>query len=398
MEMLNKIIEDLRKENWVQALLSKSNLFVVGGSARDSMLNKPIKDIDLVCEGLSFSQIKDILEPFGKNEIVGEAFSVLIFKPKGHKGEPFEIATPRIDRKIGEGHKGFEVITEGVDILTDLKRRDFTVNSIAANISTGEILDPFNGLTDIENKLIRATDETAFVEDPLRILRGIQFASRFGFKIDDNTMSLMKSHSKFISEISGERIFDEFIKIIKKQGDTQVALNLIHETDTDLALFGEKMNRFDKGFESLDETSFFYILGVLGHVNPGDFLKKRLKGDSRLEKNVRVLEHIFTSLPLNFEEEDLKFMLFKAFNKAPDVMKCVIFPEEVDNVILDMRIGKIPLKIQDIQINGNDVLAITKQKGKIIGKIMDKILKNALMNNFNWVSRIDSLQFLSTII
>jgi len=73
-----------------------------------------------------------------------------------------------------------------------LKRRDFTINSIAVNIKTQNILDPFNGVQDIKNKLIRATDSTTFVEDPLRLMRAIQFASRFGFEIHPETLNLMK--------------------------------------------------------------------------------------------------------------------------------------------------------------------------------------------------------------
>ena len=401
-EKLNTIIKDLQTQNWVKALSSLGDTFIVGGSVRDSFLNNSIKDIDLVAE-IPLQTMKDALKNLGKVDIVGESFSVLIFKPIGFVGEPFEIATPRMDRKIGEGHKGFEVITEGVDIITDLKRRDFTINSIAVNIKTGELLDPFNGLDDLKNKIIRATDVNAFVEDPLRILRGIQFASRFGFTIDEDTFNLMKSNSDLIVEISGERIFDEFIKIINKDGDTQIALNLIHDTRTDVALFGRKMDTLNKGFEKLDKVSFFYTLGILGKQEPAMFVRDRLKGDGNLVKAVQTLEQIFSLLPKlcllpdSLGDEELRFMLFKAINKSKDISEVNIFPDEINEIISLMESKLIPSSMKDINANGDDVMALFNLKGEEVGLILEKLLRDALMNKFDWKDRASCIDHIQKI-
>ena len=88
--------------------------------------------------------------------------------------------------------------------------------------------------------------------------------------------------------------------VLNEQGDTQKALNLIHQTDVDKALFDKKMLHYDKGLDHLDSTSFFYVLGLLGDVDPGDFIRKRLKGDARLEKNVRTLNNLFSFLPKTY--------------------------------------------------------------------------------------------------
>ena len=185
---LQNIISDLQDQPWVISLLHKGKLFIVGGSVRDAYREEDIKDIDLIVEGLSMEQIKSILIPFGRVDIVGESFAVIKFRPKGHDGEDFDISVPRKDRKIGDGHTGFEIVTDGVSILEDLKRRDFTINSIAIDVETGRIIDPFDGLVDIRWKKLRATDKNAFIEDPLRILRGIQFSARFGYDIDLSTL------------------------------------------------------------------------------------------------------------------------------------------------------------------------------------------------------------------
>jgi tRNA nucleotidyltransferase/poly(A) polymerase len=396
---LKNIIFELRNEAWMEALLNQAEVFVVGGMVRDAFLNKSMKDIDLIVEGPDMNEIKRILRPFGRVDVVGEHFAVIKFRPNEHKGEDIDIAVPRIDKKVGSGHKGFQVFTNGVTLEDDLLRRDFTINSMAVDIRDGELIDPFDGLTDLENGIIRATDNTAFVEDPLRILRGIQFASRFGFDIDHETMMLMQNYAVDIKTISGERIFDELIKIINKAGDTQLALDLLHETDVDEALFDKKILKYDQGFEHLDSVSFFYVLGLLGDVDPADFLKKRLKGDNRLVKAVRTLDQVFEMLPRMNEEEDLKFMLFKAFKASPDIMDAVIIPDDVDDIALQMRLGKIPMDEDDIQIGGEDIKEIGGlSEGPEIGLIKERIFRDALMNRFNWKDRKESLEYLKKLL
>ncbi|HPI82434.1 MAG TPA: hypothetical protein PK122_04345, partial [Candidatus Paceibacterota bacterium] len=195
------------------------------------------------------------------------------------------------------------------------------------------------------------------------------------------------------------RIFEELMKVLDKGGDTQLALDLLHQTDVDVALFDKKMLKYDQGFEHLDPTSFFYVLGLLGDVNPADFLKKRLRGDNRLEKNVRVLDRIFEMLPRMVEDEDLKYMLSKAFTAAPEVMDAVILPDEVDEIVLQMRTMKIPMNEGDIKIGGEDIKRIGQLKeGPEIGFIKEKILRDALMNRFNWKDRDKSLEYLQNLL
>ncbi len=398
-EQLEKILVDLREEVWIQALLQKAEVFVVGGSVRDAYRGKSIKDIDIVVEGPNMDRIKDMLSNFGEVGIYGESFAVIKFKPKGYKGEPYDIAVPRVDRKIGEGHKGFEVISnEKISIEEDLRRRDLTINSFCVNIITNEIIDPFNGLSDMEEGILRATNPLAFAEDPLRILRTIGFASRFRFKIDPNTMKLMQNHADEIREISGERIFDELIKILNKDGDTQIAFDLLTESDVDVALFDKKMIHYGDGLDHLDKISFFYVLGIVGDVNPADFLKKRFKGDNILVKDVRALDNIFTLLPHMVEEEDLLFMLFKAFNHAPNIMDALILSEEVEEIVLKMRTLQIPHTWDDIKISGEDVMKFGRFKeGPEVGLYKETILRDALMNRFNWRQRGSCIEYLKKI-
>jgi len=395
---LDDLLSNLIKQDWIRALIRKSEVYLVGGSVRDIFLNKKSKDIDIVVDGLSINKILDILQLYGNANVEGESFAVIKFRPDNQK-EIIDIAVPRIDRKIGKGHKGFEVITNEVNIEDDLKRRDFTVNSIAVNIDTGEILDPFDGISDINNKLIKATNLQTFSDDALRILRGIQFAARFGFDIDHKTLRMMKKDSHLIKEITGERILDELMKIIHKEGDTQIALNLIHETNVDKALFDKKMLKYDKGFENLDEISFFYMLGLIGDQNPAEFYKNKLKGKVEIEKAIETLDQILTLWPRFHENEDKRYLVFKAIKKSPLIINVTILPKDFDDIILNMRMNKIPMKSSDIQINGEDIILIGNIKeGPEIGLFLEKIYRDALMNKFNWKNRNNSIDYLENLL
>jgi tRNA nucleotidyltransferase/poly(A) polymerase len=313
----------------------------VGGSVRDSFLNKPPKDIDIVVEGLSLSELKTILLEFGKVSIVGESFSVIKFKPIGWKDD-IDIAMPRYDKKIGAGHKGIEAISnKDITINQDLKRRDLTINSFCVNVKTGNILDPFNGLSDLHNKILKATDSNAFIEDPLRILRTIKFAARLGFDIDDGTKKIMKKHAHLIKEIPGERILNELQNILDNAGNTQIALNLIHETDLDVTLFDKKMLKYDKGFDKLDSLSFYYVLALVGDVDPEKFYTQRLKGLGNMGKALKTLDSLLSSWNDINEEVDKRFVVFKAVQKAPEILKAIIVPPDLDKIMDLMKSGEL---------------------------------------------------------
>ena len=125
-----------------------------------------------------------------------------------------EFALARSERKNGNGHAEFEIISnKEITIEEDLKRRDITINSIAEDVLTKEIIDPYNGKADFENKLIKATSDK-FKEDPLRVYRVARFASKFNFEVDDGTINLMKSLRDELKYLSAERVFDEFRKAL----------------------------------------------------------------------------------------------------------------------------------------------------------------------------------------
>ena len=179
-------------------------LYLVGGAVRDQILGIENTDEDYCITGISHEDFKKL---FPNATTRGKSFEV--FDMDGR-----EFALARTEKKSGKGHKEFEIhVDKNITIYDDLKRRDLTINSIAKNVLTGEIIDPYGGKKDIENGIIKATSQT-FVEDPLRVYRAARFACKFDFKIDENTLGLMKSLKSELIELSAERVFEEMRKAL----------------------------------------------------------------------------------------------------------------------------------------------------------------------------------------
>ena len=213
-------------------------LYLVGGYVRDLLLNKDSKDIDVEVHGISPNQFKTILSKYGEVDEVGASFGVLMVK-----GFDIDFAMPRSEKKIGEGHKGFEVdVDPFMGTLNACKRRDFTINSLAKNVLTGEIIDHFNGVNDLDNGIISHVDNVSFVEDPLRVFRACQFASRFNFDIADDTMKLCSEID--ITSLARERVLKELEKAILKSEKPSVFFYSL-----------KKMNKLNPYFKELDDLN-----------------------------------------------------------------------------------------------------------------------------------------------
>jgi len=216
-------LEDLPFKQEIEKLGGK--IFSVGGAVRDKFLGKDSKDLDILITGIPMDKLERLLTKYGKVDAVGKSFGVIKFVPKGATDD-IDIAIPRTEQKVGDGHKGFDVKSDHeLPIEDDLKRRDFTINAIAKDVN-GNLIDPYNGQDDLRNKIIRVVNPEAFADDPLRMLRGVQFASRFGFTIEPHTMDLIKQNAPKIKEIAGERMFIELEKIVTK-GDKKVGAQLL---------------------------------------------------------------------------------------------------------------------------------------------------------------------------
>jgi len=241
-------------------LTTKGKVYFVGGSVRDSFLNIPSKDIDLLVSGIEIEKLKTILTPFGTVNSVGASFSVLKFKPfELNLKEPIDIALPRKEIKIGEKRTDFKIISDpAMTIEDDLIRRDFTINSIALD-SNLNIIDPFNGLEDLKKEIIRMTNAEHFLEDELRFLRAIRFATRFDFIMAIDTFNAIISNTESLRKISKERIQDEFMKILGGKNPVR-GIQLLMRTHLIEEILPELEN-----CEGIEQNKF-HSKDVLGHI------------------------------------------------------------------------------------------------------------------------------------
>ncbi len=219
---LNKIFDKLQKNG--------AFAIIVGGYVRDRLLQIDSKDIDIEVYGVSsFEKLKIILEEFGSINTVGKSFGVCKLYLQDLE---LDFTLPRIEEKIAIGHTGFEInIESDIDFTTAARRRDFTINSIGYDVTHKKILDPFYGIDDLKNKILRAVDKKSFVEDPLRVYRAVQFCCRFGLQMDKELFGLcsMMVANNMLSELSKERVFQEIEKLLLKAQMPSLGFKLYEE-------------------------------------------------------------------------------------------------------------------------------------------------------------------------
>lgn len=182
----------------LQRLVGKNRgaeVYLVGGAVRDLLLKRRLGDLDIVVRGIPLMKLRKLLAKAGEVNLVGKTFGVLKFRPRGSRTE-IDVALPRTEHAFGTGG------TRDVDVQynpklpleKDLARRDFTINALAVNLATGELLDPTGGLSDLAGEQLRAVGNPAdrFQEDLSRVLRGLRFAVELGFNIEEKTWRELK--------------------------------------------------------------------------------------------------------------------------------------------------------------------------------------------------------------
>ena len=190
------------------------------------------KDWDLEVYNLDATRLREILDQFGPVNVVGEAFTVYKL------GKHLDVSIPRRERKSGRGHKAF--VIEGdpsMSVAEASRRRDFTINAILQDPLTGELIDPFEGRRSIEQHVLRAVSVETFAEDSLRVLRAAQFAARFEFDIDPDTIDLCRTID--LSDLPAERIWLEIEKLLLQASRPSIGLEWLRRLGAVEKLFPE---------------------------------------------------------------------------------------------------------------------------------------------------------------
>ncbi len=236
-------------------------VYLVGGCVRDLLMGRELKDFDLEVYDIEPELFDKLMKKFGAKG-VGKSFFV-------YKYKVFDIALARREKKVSKGHRGF-LVEVAKDEKEASRRRDFTMNALMVNLFSGELLDLWGGVRDIERKLIRIVDKERFKEDSLRVLRAMQFSARLGFKVEKNSCEIMKEID--LLDLTKDRIFWEFekmffgkflhfglyylsaLEISKKLLNLTISKEVFFKTALELA---KNRDKFDKRYY---QYYFLYIL------------------------------------------------------------------------------------------------------------------------------------------
>ena len=220
--------------------------YYVGGWVRDAMLGKSCRDYDIEVYDMAQDALVPLLSKYGRTNLVGKAFGVIHLAMKGLS---LDFSFPRTENKVGYGHRGFVVHTdEKLSFKEAALRRDFTINAMGMELPELTLCDPYGGVDDLKAHRLKHVSE-AFAEDSLRILRGVQFASRFELTLAPETAELCKSLS--LEDLSKERIYEEFKKWLLKPGKPSLGLRAFLEMD--LLRFFPEVKPLGANYENLGQ-------------------------------------------------------------------------------------------------------------------------------------------------
>jgi tRNA nucleotidyltransferase/poly(A) polymerase len=291
-------------------------IYLVGGAVRDILRNKTPEDRDYVIVGATPSKLKDLeiamftkVDNDGNSYVsnVGKHFPVYI-----HSKTNEEYALARKEKKVGEGYHGFSFeYDDSISLKDDLMRRDLTVNSIAYDSTTNEFIDPYNGIKDIQDKILRPTSK-AFKEDPLRVLRAARFSSKLNFSLSQELKDACKdiALSGELSTLNNNRVKTELYKLHKESTNYETffyAMKELHSFDivfpslkANYKPFHETMKQFKGSLESFEFLMFYY--GDDSIVKLFNFGKTKKKLFSFLKNNIDNLYNEITN------EEIIRFI------------------------------------------------------------------------------------------
>lgn len=365
-KILQKISDKLK------ALDAKA--IIVGGSVRDHFLKKTIKDYDIEVYGLSsIDELELLLKEFGKVKLVGKSFGVLKFV---YKGQEYDFAFPRREKKVGAGHKGFEVISDGfMSYFEASKRRDFTINALGYDIDKKEFLDPFAGLDDMREKVLRHIDDKTFGQDPLRVYRGVQFCARLEYEMYPNTKKLCMDmvEQGVLEELPKERVFEELKKLLLKAKKPSIGFELLKELGV-LRYFPE----LSCDFSTIDKIpkNITLLLAVLTlHLSQSEVESfiLRLSDEVELLKSVKALVEAFQKVSqMELDDTDIRRLSTKVNLEDLSII-C-----ENRSILEDAkRLGVDKVALKEL-LYGKDLISLGYKPSREFSKILSSVYEMQL--------------------
>ena len=370
------------------AIIDKGGkIYQIGGVVRDEMLGKVSKDLDLLVVGIDIKELGKIIEPFGKVNLVGKSFGVLKFKPEG-SSEEIDISVPRIDEKsTGKGHKDFEIkLGKGISLEQDQLRRDFWMNAMSKDIETGEVHDMGGrGKLDIENRVVRMINPQAFQDDPLRMLRAVQFAARFDFKIEPKTYKEIKNNAKLIKTVSAERFHEEFVKMFTKSTKPSYGIKLMIELGLMNFLFPQ-VKKVSGLVDKIPKANFPAFLAVmlkdLGN-QAGKAAQKVMRVSNNDAESIDEIVRVMTNKKIQPSSKNEFAVVKWVENLNSYVIDSIdgylqtVKSQTIANLFRDMKRKGKPTNRKELVVDGRDIIGIGI-KGPKVGKVLDWALEYAI--------------------
>ena len=325
---------------------------LVGGFVRDALLRKTGKDIDIEVYGLEQKKLQQILKKnFGKRVVyVGKQFGVF-------KIGTIDIALARTEKKLGKKHTDFEVTFDPeLSYATAMARRDFTINAIGYDPLKREYIDPYDGRTDLNKKILRVVNERTFIEDPLRVYRALHFVSRFGLRVELRSMTLLQKivGAGELENLSKERVTAELTKLLNSINPRR-GFDLALKLDITPLLFGNIPS-----FSVHKEARLAQLVVASGDMGQHFFSNTKFP-----KKQIRSAKKIAKALQDN-----------KLENLAPEELDILAKLSKRKNEILNFKKRK-----QSYPITGTQIMQAAKKldkkiSGKKIGEIKNSLLKD----------------------
>lgn len=419
-------------------------IYLVGGAVRDFIMGRKANDTDFVVRNICMKDLEGLLSNHGK-VIRQKKFGIIKLYTDGIC---YDFALPRREKKVGTKHTDFEIeFSPSISIEDDLFRRDFTINAMAIELASNIVIDPYGGVDDIKAKTIKMVNPMAFGEDPLRILRGLRFASCLDFTIEELTLEKMNDMAPGLEDVSSERIYGEIIKTFSGANVPSKFFTLAPESVLKqiipeiIPLKGLKQPRkfhvsdaFGHSMAALDavEKDVMLRLIMLMHDLGKAKTMRNIQGKISFHQHEFVSAKLARNILLRWKasNETIKLVVhfikhhmdFVSFNSDLDKEDRVVTRpwtpashrmirrwvgrigrENIDSWfkmrIADMRGGKgpktnltkinwlrekvdevlaykPPFNIQDLEINGNDVMSVLGLKqGRDVGNILKKLFE-----------------------
>lgn len=428
-------MSDLAALPAVRALLARhARVYTVGGTVRDALLGHPRKDVDLLVTGVPQRTLIQMLRRYGRVQLAGRAFGVIKFSPHRWDGPPIDVALPRTETSTGIGHRDFDIAFDHtLPVTVDLGRRDFTINAMALDLADDHLIDPFNGREDLAQRLLRQVSPAAFPEDPLRMLRGVQLATRFDLYVEPVTRQAMRTHAASIATVARERIAEELRKLFLATSpshgfELMQAVGLLSHILPEIARIDAVLpDVFARTLRRLDALKQHEVLLYRGHLDlllaalmqesgrpdviPGPsatpqcmaassarLAHQRLKAlrvsmigahlsliDTLLRHSAFEVETLASDAGLRrFAHQvgpDTAFMLFD-LRLADRLGNAPVAPID-DLLALRGRLQgelarQVPLNISDLAVNGRDLQRLGLQPGPRMGQILEALLRCVL--------------------